>query len=195
MSAWDSPIIRVSTGLLNTVNDTVIANQSGISGASKFGGQLGKYLGVSQDQIGLMQDTSVGVLYGGLYQYVQLSETLGTPAPEVGQMLFWDASEAVGSYIVTDTKDETSIPNPAGVYIGGPDAGNYGFIFKAGLVLGLFGALTGGASTGQGVTVTALGLFDNNTPVNPQYVGWAVQLPVAYTRKLINLSNILSFRG
>jgi len=187
MQAWESSIIRVSTGLLNTVNDTVIANQSGITGQSKFGGQLGKLLAVSQEQIGLMFSAAVGTLYGGVYQYVKLATDLGTPAPEVGQMLFWDTSAGIGSFVVTDTKDETNTPTPAGVYIGGPDAGNYGFIFKAGLCYLLFGALTAGAATGQGIVVTAAGLADNNTPVNPIYVGWAYDLPVALSLKRVNV--------
>jgi hypothetical protein len=177
------------------VNDTVIGNQSGISGVSKFGGQLGKLLAVSSDQIALMFSSAVGTLYAGVYQYVQLASNLGTPAPEIGQCLFWDTSEDPADFIVTDTKDETSIPTAAGVYIGGAEAGNYGFIQIAGIVKGLFGALTGGASTGQGLTVTAAGLFDNNTPVNPQYLGWAVELPVAHALKKVQLSNFLSLRG
>lgn len=197
MHAWESPIIRVSTGLLNTVNDTVIANQSGITGASKFGGQLGKMLTVSQEQIAQMFDASVGTLFGGVYQYVQLSESLGTPQPEIGQALFWDQSAgAVGDFIVTDTDGTTAVPQVAGVYIGGPEAGNYGFIQIAGPVMALFaGALTNAAQTGQGLTVTAAGLFDNATPVNPIYTAYAIGLPVISTLVKVQLSGFLSLRG
>ena len=194
MSGWESAIIRVSTGLLNTVHDTVIANQAGITGVSKFGGQLGKVLYVAQDQIDKMFDSSVGTLYGGAYRYVKLADDLGTPEPVVGQMLFWDSSEAPGDYVVTDTKDETGTPNPAGVYIGGPSAGEYGFIQFSGLCELLFGALSNAASKGQGVTVSSLGVADNASPVNPIYVGWAVDLPVAHALSLVQL-NEFAFRG
>ena len=191
MSAFNSDIIIVSTGYLNTVNDTVIGNQAGVTGVSKFGGQLGKVLQVSAEQIGQMFDSSVGTLYSGNYQYVQLSSSIGTPAPEIGQLLFWDYSAGLSNFIVTDTKDETSTPTPAGVYIGGIEAGNYGFIYTGpGLVNGLFGALTNAASTGQGLVVTSAGLFDNASPVNPTYVGYAEALPVAHALKLVKLANL-----
>ncbi len=194
MSGWDSPIIRVSTGKLNTVNDTVIANQAGITGVSKFGGQLGKVLGLSQDQISTMFDASVGTLYGGSYRYVQLVSDLGTPEPAIGQMLFWDDSDAPGAYTVTDSYDETDTPSPAGVYIGGIEPGNYGFIQISGLCALLFGTLSNAAATGQGITVGTLGLANNASPVNPIYVGWAYELPVAHALKLVQL-NEFAFRG
>lgn len=195
MSGPFSQIIIVSTGCLNSVNDTVIANQAGISGESKFKGQLGKILHVAQDQIAMLTDTSVGTLFGGTFQYVKLADNLGTPAPVIGQMLFWDTSEAIGDFVVTDTKDETAVPNPAGVYIGGAEAGNYGFIQTSGQVYGKFKAsITNVPSTGQGLVVTSLGFFDNDTPVNPIYVGWAVELPVNFALKKVQL-NPMAFRA
>ena len=124
---WESQIIRVSTGKLNTVNDTVIANQSGITGVSKFGGQLGKVVYLAQDQISTMFDSSVGTLFGGAMPLrASLGGSFSTPEPAVGQMLFWDDNPLdPGSYIVTDTPP-TDVPNPAGVYIGGIEAGTTG---------------------------------------------------------------------
>lgn len=196
MQAFESAIIRVTSGLLNTVNDEVIAGQAGTSGQSKFAGQLGKMLAVSQEQIGLMFDPGVGTLYAGVYQYVQLSPTLGTPQPEIGQALFWDRSAAVGSYIVNDVPGLTAPGQAAGVYIGGAEAGNYGFIQVAGLCNVRFvHTLSAGASTGQGLTVTAAGLFDNPAPVNPIYAAYAIQLPVIDTIKLAQLAGFLSMHG
>ncbi len=193
---WESQIIRVSTGKLNTVNDTVIANQSGITGVSKFGGQLGKVLYLAQDQISTMFDSSVGTLFGGAYRYVHLSEELSTPEPAIGQFLFWDDNPLdPGSYIVTDT-GPTDVPQPAGVYVGGIEAGNYGFIQIAGLCYVLFGSLSNAGALGQGIIVTAAGLADNGTPVNPTYVGWmaGAAIPVHNQLGLVEL-NSSAFRG
>lgn len=200
MQAFESPIIRVNSGQLNTVRDTVpggvTSGIGGTGGKAKFAGQLGKILAVSQEQIGLMQDTSVGTLFGGAYQYVRLSEDLGTPAPEIGQALFWDPSADPGDFVVNDTDGTTAVPQVAGVYIGGPEAGEYGFIQIAGPVMALFaGALTNAAQTGQGLTVTAAGLFDNATPVNPIYTAYAIGLPAVDVLRKVQLSGFLSFRG
>src|SRR5690348_14188593 len=101
MLAWESPIIRVSTGLLNTVNDTVVGGQaSGMVGTarSKFGGQLGKMLAVSQSQIGQMYSSAIGTLYSGVYQYVKFNS--GDTAPVIGQSCFWLDASAVGDFTV-----------------------------------------------------------------------------------------------
>src|SRR5215813_13364021 len=88
MSAWESPIIIVSTGLLNTVNDSVIGGTaSGASGSSKFGGQLGKILWVSSGQISQMYSSTIGTLYAGAYQYVKLA---AAQTIAVGDLLYWD---------------------------------------------------------------------------------------------------------
>ncbi len=132
MSAWDSPIIRISSGQLNTVDDSVIANQAGISGVSKFAGQLGKALVVGQEQIALLTDTGVGTLYGGIYQYVHLSED--SAAVVVGQGAFWDVTAAAGDWQITDDPTQGTLNGTAlaGIFINAITPGNYGFIQVAG---------------------------------------------------------------
>jgi hypothetical protein len=141
MSSWDSPIIRVSTGLLNTVNDALIGGVSGgASGFSKFSGQLGKTLWVPPDQISLLHDSSVGTLYGGRFRYVRMrSADDDSPALTPGKLLFWDTTITnwQSSYQVTRDEDLSSVDNAvmlAGVYLGGFEPGNYGFIQDLGMV-------------------------------------------------------------
>lgn len=162
MQAWESPIIRVSTGLLNTVNDTVIGNQAGITGASKFAGQLGKQLFVSQEQIGQMFSSAIGTVYGGGFRYVR-ARAADTPAYTVGEILFWDTTVTSwqSAYQVTREEDLSSVANAimiAGIYLGGFTAGNYGFIQEVGIVPVKFrGTLTAAGAIGSAVYAAAAG--------------------------------------
>lgn len=189
MLAWESPIIRVSTGLLNTVNDTVIANQAGITGVSKFGGQLGKMLAVSQEQIGQMYSAAVGTLYAGVYQYVQLND--GDTVPVIGQAAFWLTGSAVGDFIVSTDSDggATDTPMPAGIFINVPTAGNYCFIQIAGLATVKYkNGLTVAAATGIPVIVGSDGLADTNAGTNvPNFLGTAWTLPVSNGLSVVQL--------
>lgn len=199
MSAWESPIIRVSTGLLNTVNDSVIANQEGITGVSKFGGQLGKMLAVSQEQIGQMFSSTIGTLYAGVYQYVQFNP--GDTVPVRGQAAYWLAGSDVEDFIVsTDSNGgNTTTPTPAGVFISVPTAGNYCFIQKAGVATVIYkNGLTIAAATGQAIIALSDGTFDTITAGGsnlPQFVGYAWTLPVSNSRALVQLTGLLAGRA
>lgn len=204
MSAWESPIIRVSTGLLNTVNDAVIGNQSGITGVSKFGGQLGKILWVSDEQIGQMYDSTVGTLYAGAYQYVKVAagQTLA-----VGDLLYWDqsVSSPASAYTVTKSASTTTAnyQSFAGFALNAVSAGQYGFIQIAGIATGRYVAsVTGTKQIGaqvMGSVATAgrvdvidaaiTGLTQNN------FLGWAVSLPADGALGTIQLSQRLYQRG
>ena len=203
MSAWESPIIRVSTGLLNTVNDSVIGNQAGISGVSKFGGQLGKILWVSSEQIAQMYDASVGTLYAGAYQYVKFASDVGTIAP--GQLVYWDETAADTAFTVTDDVDSTTLnyASYAGFALNAVTAGYYGFIQVAGKATGRYVAsITGTKQTGaqvMGSVATSgridvidaaiTGLTQNN------FLGWALALPADGALGTIQLAQRLVQRG
>lgn len=200
MQAFESQIIRVNSGQINTVRDTVPGGVgSGMSSDTiipKFAGQLGKMLTVSQEQIALLTDTSVGTLYGGVYQYVRMATDLGTPAPVVGQALFWDPDTAPGLFVVNDTDDLTAVPQVAGVYVGGPEAGEYGFIQVAGpCMVKIASSLTNAGQTGQGLSPNSAGLWNNTSVLNPVYAAYAIGLPVNFTLVKVQLSGFLSFRG
>lgn len=202
MSAWESPIIRVSTGLLNTVNDSVIGNQAGITGVSKFGGQLGKILWVSSEQIGQMFDSSVGTLYAGAYQYVKLAASQSIVR---GDLLYWDQGVAANTFTVTKAVNTTTAnyQSFAGFALNVITAGQYGFIQVAGIASGLYvasitgtkqigGQVMGSVATAGRVDVidaAITGLTQNN------FLGWAVSLPTDNTIGQIQLAQRLVQRG
>lgn len=194
---WQSPIILVSTGLLNTVNDSVIGGQSSgmvNSTTPKFGGQLGKQLAVTQDQIGQMYSSAIGTLYTGVYQYVQFNP--GDTVPVVGQGAFWLAGSTAGNFIVsTDSSGNfTTQPQLAGVFISVPTAGNYCFIQIGGIATVKYkSGLTVTAATGQAVICGATGLFDTITAagsVVTNVAGWAWTIPVTNSTALVQLATL-----
>lgn len=212
MSAWESPIIRVTSGQLNTVNDTVIGGMSGITGVSKFAGQLGKTLWVSPDQIGTMYKSSIGTLYGGRYRYVRMrTEDIDSPAVQVGQILFWDTTLTSWQTLYQVTRDEnlSSADNAvmtAGVYLGGFTGGNYGFIQDLGMVPVKFrSVLTTAGAIGSRVFAAGAGdsgsdqgtadvlTTDSTSLANARYLGNAVTAPSAnsLTPVLLGFHNII----
>lgn len=159
---WESPIIRISSGLLNKVNDAVIGGTASIGSRSRYAGQLGKVLWVSQELIGNMYDPAVGTLYGGRYRYVRYNAA-DTPAPVVGQAAFWDTTVANWSsaYQVTRESNLSSVDNDvlmAGIFINVPTAGNYCFIQDVGQVKVKFrGTLTAAGAIGSRVFIGGAG--------------------------------------
>lgn len=202
MSAWESPVIRVSTGLLNTVNDDVIANQAGITGVSKFGGQLGKTLWVSSEQIGQMFDSTVGTLYAGAYQYVLVAAGQTIAA---GDLLYWDEGAADTTFTVTKAVDTTTknYASVAGFALNAISAGNYGFIQIAGKATGRYVAsITGTKQVGAQVmaSVATAGRVDvidaAITGLTQQnFLGWALALPADGALGTIQLNQRLNQRG
>lgn len=207
---WESPIIRVTTGRLNTVNDNVIGGSESIGGRSRFAGQLGKHLWVGPDSIDNMHDASVGALFGGRFRYVRMrAADADSPVTAVGQILFWDTTLTNWQtrYQVTREADLSSADNAimiAGVYIGGFDTDNYGFIQDLGMVPILFRAvLTAAGAIGSRVYVAdsvgadeGLGdvlTTDSLSVTNARYLGPAVTAPVAteLDAVLLNFTNAL----
>jgi hypothetical protein len=117
-------IVRVTTGLLNTVNDAVAGGSvaSG-TGANPYAGQLGAiaYFGPSDIRF----DSSIGTLYEGWYQYVQFLVSGGAPAR--GLMAFWSD---LTNFVVTMTAVNGQ---HAGVVLNSVTAGQYGWIQISGL--------------------------------------------------------------
>src|SRR5690348_12518902 len=103
-----SQILRVTTGLINTVNDAVIAMPATPlgPGGSPFAGQLGKRVELTPDMV--FSDAAIGTVYGGTYRYVRLATNATTPLV-VGQILFWDPSATDNDlYVVTTAEDQTT---------------------------------------------------------------------------------------
>jgi hypothetical protein len=207
--AWDSPIIRISSGKLNTVDDTVIANAGafGSNTGTRFGGQLGKKVFFDDENIGLMADTSVGDLYTGLYQYVLLDADSATPA--VGNIAFWNQQEGISAFEVTMNPDAglASVLTGslvAGVFINAITPGRYGYIFVGyGIVDVLYAeSITGTAEAGRPVFVSAsvpnradiIDTDPSTTPIFNQYLGVAIETPVAGALRQVDWMSVRSPR-
>lgn len=202
MSAWESPVIRVSTGLLNTVNDSVVGGQTGVGSLPKFGGQLGKTLWVNSEQISQMYSSTIGTLYAGAYQYVKLA---ASQTVAVGDLLYWDQGAAANTFTVTKAVNTTTLnyASFAGFAINVITAGYYGFIQVAGIATGRYVAsVTGTKQTGAQVmgSVATAGRIDvidaaitGLTQVN--FLGWAITLPADGALGAVQLAQRLVQRG
>lgn len=132
--SWESPVLRVTTGKLNTVNDTVAGGVASIGSRPKFGGQLGKAMWLDTAQALAMSDTTIGTLYGGGYRYVRLAAA--SAAIVRGQLLFWDNAAAINLFQATATATTTTditFSSLAGWALNVITPGNYGFIQFAGI--------------------------------------------------------------
>ncbi len=126
-----SQIQRISTGLLNTVQDTVIGGTTNSLGTgSATAGQLGKTIDFDPAAIATAFDPTVSTLYPGTYQYVLLSDAEpDSPALTTGQLLYFVTGE-VADYVVSSTSNSG---DEAGYCcVPGWTPGTYGFIFQYG---------------------------------------------------------------
>lgn len=205
---WSSQIIIVTTGQLNTVSDTVIGGSASIGNRSRFGGQLGKHLFVSQDQIAGMTNTSVGDLWGGRFRYVKRrAADDDSPAMTPGRLAFWDTTVTgwQSAYQVTADENLGGQANAtlrAGVFIGNIQPGEYGFIQDLGIVDARFRTvITGTPALGSPIYAAAAGdtgfdqgtfdvlTTDSTALANERFIGWALELPVAAALRQVSLSS------
>lgn len=209
---WESPIIRVTTGRLNTVNDTVIAGQATLGSRSRYAGQLGKHLILSDEMIASMFDSTVGTLYGGRYRYVRRdADDADSPAMTAGKLCFWDTTVTnwQSAYQVTADENLSSADNAvmiAGVFIGNIEPGNYGFIQDLGYVYVRFrSVLTAAGAIGSRVYAAGTGdvgsdqgtadvlTTDSTSLANTRFLGNAVEAPAGggLSRILLGFHNIV----
>ncbi len=80
----------INSGFINTVNDAVDGDATATQyiNAGYSAGQLGKIFAFDDTNIQQIQQPSVGVVFGGLFQYVKLAANAGAVTP--GQLLFWN---------------------------------------------------------------------------------------------------------
>lgn len=189
-------ISRVTTGLLNTVNDAVAGGSvaSG-TGANPYAGQLGAiaYFGPST----IRYDSSIGTLYEGWYQYVQFLST-SSASNARGQFVFWND---LTNFIVTP---DATDGQHAGVTLNVITKGNYGWIQISGLASVLFrSSITKATPAVKDLVVTTSGantadiLADATNLTSPLYkrvvgvaastapVGGAISLVELFQRVLL----------
>lgn len=154
-----------------------------------------------------MSNTSIGTLYGGMYQYVT-TYVSSVATPTINRGAFWRTASPSNDYVVTpDESGNLGADYWAGVYINTLTAGNSWWIQIAGKVKVLFRAvLTGGtpaaggavyyAAAGAGADVGTFDVFSGNA-ANPTfddvqhmqnlYAGVAATAPVAATASIIEM--------
>ncbi len=205
MKNVDPGLVRISTGLYNTVNDLVIGGVAGITGASKFAGQLGQGWYADDDQI--FYSSTVGAVYGGHFRYVRLAAAATVPVVR-GQIVFWDISVADNLYQVTTAESGSTdgamfragiVLNPswsAGYYSVIQDLGICAVKFRGTLTTaGAAGSRCFCAAAGAGVD---LGLGDVIDSANPtlfsdvslmlgRFLGVAKEAPTNGGTKLVDL--------
>lgn len=123
-----SQIQRISTGLLNTVQDTVIGGTTNSLGTgSATEGQLGKKITFDQEAIATAFDATVSNCYPGDYQYVLLDDgDPDSPALVAGDLVYFNGA-APSDFQVTasvDAGDEAGY-----VITPGWAPGTYGYIY------------------------------------------------------------------
>lgn len=153
----ESKIIRISTGKLNTVNDsTPGAPVTSGTGAAQYQGQLGAKVIFGPDEV--KYSSAIGTLYGGVYQYVRF-RTTATAAPARGLIAFWDISVAENLYQVTN--DESGVLGAqgwAGIVLNAVTRGYYGFIQIEGKASILFRAIISAVGPAIGDPVYCAGI-------------------------------------
>ena len=127
---------KLTTGFLDTQNDPLpgvpLTSPSG-SIVQGYYGMVGSILQLSADDAAKFSSPAI-VLKGGIYQYVKFTSNatnLANPGP--GRLVFWDTTANEDAYQVAQLESMNgSQPIPAGIMIGTPTAGNYGWIQIAG---------------------------------------------------------------
>lgn len=208
MSHYDSPIVRLTTGFIDNINDTVVGGGGGGTGAggsAKTAGQLGQGFWLDDS---ILQWNSATAGFGGHFRYVRLSSASVAPL-ERGQIVFWDVTVADNLYQVT-TSEAGTTPGAmlrAGIVLNASwTPGNYSVIQDVGPCYVQFrAALTAVPSgVGCGVYCAAAGAGVDNgeadvlANANPatwsdvsifqgRYLGTAITLPVNGGLTLVDL--------
>jgi hypothetical protein len=195
---------------LNDVNDTALGGQiqsvpAAVPASQGIQTQPGDRIILDDATALALSDTTIGTLYGGIYEYVQTLST-ATATPARGTAAFYrqaDVGSTTGtSYLVTsDANPTTAIPTFfAGVYISALTKGNYGWIQVAGIASCLFDSAVTAAAAGNWVTVKVSAAVASTFDVGAAagvvtlaaIVGVAVQLPVISTITQVGISRFIN---
>jgi len=160
---YHSPILRLTAGAINKINDSAIGMAGVPQGPStqKFAGQLGN--GIWLDDANILFDSSMGVVYGGHFRYVRMSPDADVVANDshalaVGQLVFWDIANSVPNLYQVTTTEAGNLP--AGIVLNsGWGAGHYSVIQDVGLcVVHYIGTITGTPAIGRVVKAAMAGV-------------------------------------
>lgn len=168
-------IDRMTTGLINTINDSVAGGLVSPTGLARYASQAGERIILGSES--LRYSSSVGTVYPGMFQYVQLLASAAT-APQRGGLCFWN--DRLNGIVTTDVA-AASIGDFAGVILN-PNVtlGNWTFIQVLGIVFTKFRAAITKAAPAIGdivivdntPTPTADILADATTLTSPLLKTW-----------------------
>ncbi len=208
-SGWDSKILTITNGTgMNRINDASpgMSVSSG-TGQIKFD-TLGGRIILGPDEV--LYDTSIGTLYGGIYQYIGQRLTDAT-AGAIGLLCFWDPTVTEDLYQVSTletiggTAGGLTANYFAGCFLNTLTLGNYGFIQIAGKATVKFrSVLTGTAAIGSSVYAAGAGAGADNATADTlataaaptfaqvaqmqqRYIGQAEAIPVAGAASIIQM--------
>lgn len=193
--------------LLNLVNDPapgvpVSTAQASGSIIQTYSGMVGKRLVLTAAMASKLSDTSIGTLYEGIYQYVNVLSS-ATASPVRGALCYWSSYE---NYVVATDQVATNAAKVAGVFINVITKGNYGFIQIAGKSSILMKATITKATPADGDLVVADGatsprgdvLADATALTSPTaklILGVSLGAGVSNTISLVDLWNIRQVMG
>lgn len=149
----------LTAAYLNTVNDSVaggavVSVPSGAPSPQVSQTLPGDRIVLDDPTALALSNTSVGTLYGGIYQYM-LSKSGSTASPAVGAPAFFVAADIGTIYEVTPDANPTAAAATffVGVYINAITVGNYGWIQIAGVVSVTYQGTVTDTAAGDTVTV------------------------------------------
>lgn len=199
--------VALTAKYLNDVNDVAqggnqVSVPAGIPQVASSQNYVGDRMLVDDVSAIALSDTTVGTLYGGIYEYVQtLSSSTANPAR--GAAAFFRAADLPPAFtpplfqVTADAQPSAALPTLfAGVFINAITKGNFGWIQIAGVASCLFDSTITTAAVGNPVTIkvspTVASTFDVGVPsaaslagaiaAGPSlFVGTAIVLPVLST--------------
>lgn len=216
MPRFDSPIVRLTTGFIDNINDTVIGGKPAFGNSttlSMVAGQLGQGFWLDDT---IVQWNAAVPGYGGHFRYVLLSASAG--AVVRGQMVYWDAITAPNTagnmQVTTSEAGSTDLAMQAAGIVLNPawSVGRYSVIQDAGIcyvkfraILTAAGALgsrvflsaAGGADVGLSDVIDAVGntTFADVSKMMGRFVGIAQEAPTNAGLKRVNLMLARNIRG
>ena len=201
---WNAGNIAINNVNVATLGE-VNALFAGLGLNLNYGSQddLGKRIVIADADAASWSLSSVGTLFGGVYQLVQLSSAATTANAVKGCAAFTqDGTSNAGSqgYVVTDEAHADALGLIAGVFLNTITPGNFGFIQVHGKATVKYNAAVTDTTVGDVVIVKGAGdgTFDAlaaatavTDVVMAKYIALAIQAPVAGALKTVQMKDFL----
>jgi hypothetical protein len=148
------------TTKLNDVNDAAAGDQTAGGTGTSLYSLLGVRILLDNVAALALSDTTVGTLYGGIYQYVNFLSG-GTASPARGLVAFWASSQTGANLFASDGATQYTVHVDAaattgagfwaGAVLNSVTKGNFGWVQIAGLASFQSGSNTGAAPSDNNI--------------------------------------------